>query len=91
MANAFPSAGVRKGERGIWQRRYWEHVIRNERDLHHHLDYIHYRGEFEKAPNWQSFAVRDGNLITGQNPNSSVQVAQHVLAALNGVQAKLAA
>lgn len=32
----------RKGERGIWQRRYWEHVIRDERDLQNHLDYIHY-------------------------------------------------
>lgn len=34
---------MRKGERGIWQRRYWEHVIRNERDLHRHLDYIHFK------------------------------------------------
>ncbi|WP_077731720.1 transposase [Methylocaldum sp. 14B] len=32
----------RKGERGIWQRRYWEHVIRDERDYHRHLDYIHF-------------------------------------------------
>ncbi len=31
----------RKGERGIWQRRYWEHVIRDERDLQNHIDYIH--------------------------------------------------
>ena len=29
-------------ERGVWQRRYWEHVIRNEADLHAHLDYVHY-------------------------------------------------
>lgn len=26
----------RKGERGIWQRRYWEHVIRDERDYARH-------------------------------------------------------
>ena len=32
---------VRKTERGIWQRRYWEHLIRDERDLHNHIDYIH--------------------------------------------------
>lgn len=32
----------RKGERGIWQRRYWEHVIRDERDYARHMDYIHY-------------------------------------------------
>jgi len=33
---------VRRGERGIWHRRYWEHVIRNEADYRAHLDYIHY-------------------------------------------------
>ena len=31
-----------KGERGIWQRRYWEHVIRDDADFRHHLDYIHF-------------------------------------------------
>lgn len=31
-----------KGERGIWQRRFWEHTIRDERDLNKHIDYIHY-------------------------------------------------
>jgi putative transposase len=32
----------RRGERGIWQRRYWEHTVRDERDFQCHLDYIHY-------------------------------------------------
>ncbi|SCK22212.1 transposase [Vogesella sp. LIG4] len=32
---------VRKGERGIWQRRFWEHVIRDQTDFNRHLDYIH--------------------------------------------------
>ncbi len=32
----------RKGERGIWQRRYWEHVIRDPHDFERHFDYIHY-------------------------------------------------
>ena len=31
----------RKGERGIWQRRYWEHVIRDQQDWERHMDYIH--------------------------------------------------
>ncbi|WP_295580945.1 transposase [uncultured Lamprocystis sp.] len=31
-----------KGERGIWQRRYWEHVIRDDRDLERHIDYTHF-------------------------------------------------
>ncbi|MBU2964839.1 transposase [Amphritea sp. 2_MG-2023] len=33
---------MKRGERGIWQRRYWEHLIRDERDLRHHIDYIHW-------------------------------------------------
>jgi len=31
-----------KGERGIWQRRYWEHLIRDELDYARHVDYMHY-------------------------------------------------
>ena len=31
-----------RGERGVWQRRFWEHVIRNEDDYERHMDYIHY-------------------------------------------------
>lgn len=41
-ADAEPSPSRRaKGERAIWQRRYWEHTIRDERDFRAHLDYIH--------------------------------------------------
>lgn len=29
-----------KRERGIWQRRYWEHQIRDDNDLAKHVDYI---------------------------------------------------
>ncbi len=31
-----------KGEQSIWQRRYWEHMIRDDRDFDAHLDYIHH-------------------------------------------------
>lgn len=37
---------------------------------------------FEGAPNWQPFAVCDGQFITGQNPQSSKLVAQHLVDAL---------
>jgi putative transposase len=30
-----------RGERGIWQRRYWEHTIRDENDFMRHVDYVH--------------------------------------------------
>ena len=33
---------VDKGERGIWQRRYWEHLIRDEVDFARHVDYTHW-------------------------------------------------
>jgi len=31
-----------RGERGIWQRRFWEHLIRDDSDYESHVDYIHY-------------------------------------------------
>ena len=31
-----------KREQTIWQHRYWEHQIRDERDFERHCDYIHY-------------------------------------------------
>jgi putative transposase len=32
---------VAKREKGLWQRRYWEHVIRDDADLERRVDYIH--------------------------------------------------
>jgi putative transposase len=32
----------KRGHRGVWQRRFWEHMIRDEDDLEAHCDYIHY-------------------------------------------------
>jgi putative transposase len=33
---------ARRREKGIWQRRFWEHAIRNQKDYNKHCDYIHY-------------------------------------------------
>jgi putative transposase len=32
---------IARRERGVWQRRFWEHPIRDDTDLRHHVDYIH--------------------------------------------------
>ena len=56
------------GERGIWQRRFWEHAIRDDTDLARHVDYIHFNpvrhGHAVCAADWpySSFHryVRDG-------------------------------
>ncbi|HFE31869.1 MAG TPA: transposase [Gammaproteobacteria bacterium] len=31
-----------KREKPVWQRRFWEHTIRDENDWQRHMDYIHY-------------------------------------------------
>jgi putative transposase len=33
---------LRKGERGIWQRRYWKPLVRDAQDYEKLVDYIHY-------------------------------------------------
>lgn len=61
-------AQAARGERGIWQRRYWEHLIRDDEDYRRHFDYIHINplkhGLVVHVQDWpfSSFhrAVRDG-------------------------------
>lgn len=36
------SSRAKRGERGIWQRRFWEHLIRDQDDFNRHADYIHW-------------------------------------------------
>lgn len=56
-----------KAERGLWQRRYWEHLIRDEDDLRAHIDYIHINplkhGHVERVRDWphSSFHAHVGN------------------------------
>ena len=33
---------IKRGERGIWQRRFWEHLIRDDENYQRHVDYIHW-------------------------------------------------
>ncbi len=59
---------ARMGGRGIWQPRYWEHLIRDEADYCRHFDYIHINplkhGHVSRVIDWpySSFhrAVRQG-------------------------------
>jgi putative transposase len=39
---AISQARIDRHERGIWQKRFWEHRIRNQTDLARHVNYIHY-------------------------------------------------
>jgi len=63
------SSRDKKRERGIWQRGFWEHQIRDEEDLQRHIDYIHYnpvKHELVEAVEdwpWSTYHrfVRDGH------------------------------
>ena len=50
------AARASKRERGIWQRRFWEHLIRDEEDLARHVDYVHFNpvkhGLVSRAADW---------------------------------------
>ena len=50
------SVHLRRSERGIWQRRFWEHTIRDEKDYAAHMDYIHFNpvkhGWVEHVTDW---------------------------------------
>jgi len=39
---------------------------------------------YSKGPDWQSYVIKDGLLITGQNPGSSEEAAEELLKVLNG-------
>jgi putative transposase len=56
MGERISSRRLQKGERGIWQRRFWEHVIRDEADYERHVDYIHYNpvkhGQVMRVSDW---------------------------------------
>ena len=46
-----------KGEANVWQRRFWEHLIRDEQDFAAHVDYIHINplkhGLVERVQDWR--------------------------------------
>jgi putative transposase len=46
----------KRHERAFWQRRFWEHVIRDENDFERHVDYIHYNpvkhGYVQRTVDW---------------------------------------
>jgi putative transposase len=47
---------LKRNERGIWQRRFWEHTIQDDQDYAAHMDYIHYNpvkhGWVETVKEW---------------------------------------
>jgi putative transposase len=42
VAQRLPISRNPRGELDLWQRRFWEHTIRDEGDFARHVDYIHF-------------------------------------------------
>jgi len=62
LAAGLPEASVtesqrNRGERGVWQPRFWEHTVRDEADLERCADYIHWNPRkhdlVERVSDWQ--------------------------------------
>jgi putative transposase len=67
FSSGLPAAGVStsmqaKREKGIWQRRFWEHGIRHEEDWRRHMDYIHFNpakhGYVARPDDWPHSSFR---------------------------------
>lgn len=68
VADDLSASKQHRREAGLWQRRYWEHLIRDEHDYRRHMDYIHWNpvkhGLVKQASEWPYSTfhrhVRDG-------------------------------
>ena len=79
------SAGYRRGtkrERTVWQRRYWEHRIRNDHDYARHIDYIHLNpvkhGYTDQPSDWPWSSIhrfiRNGSIAADWGANADIPV-----------------
>jgi putative transposase len=62
---------LKRGERGIWQRRFWEHCIRDDADYASHVDYIHWNpvkhGYVSRVADWPHSSFHR-HVMTGVYP-----------------------
>ena len=75
----------KRKESTIWQRRFWEHTIRDELDFEKHLDYIHYNpvkhNLVEHAIDWPYSTfhryVQDGLYCKAWSEGDVLEIDQH--------------
>ena len=72
-----------KREKGIFQRRYWEHTIRDENELNNHINYIHYNPVKHKlVQNVKDWELRRSDLLIRQKFSRHSEVFIHFLSLL---------
>lgn len=70
-----------KGERKLWQRRFWEHQIRDEEDFRRHVDYIHFNpvkhGWVSRAVDWRHSSlhrcIREGSVAPDWGIDAAIE------------------
>jgi putative transposase len=64
--------GRRAGERDVWQRRFWEHAIRDQEDRQRHVDYIHNNpvkhGYCSRVEEWAYSTWRRWDVMISDDP-----------------------
>lgn len=69
--------GRRAGERNVWQRRFWEHAIRDQRDRIAHVDYIHNNpvkhGHCPRVDAWPDSTFRRWDVMIADDPGAPYQ------------------
>jgi putative transposase len=67
--------GRRTGERNVWQRRFWEHAIRDQDDRLRHVDYIHNNpvkhGHCSRVDEWPFSTWRRWDAMTTNDPGAN--------------------
>lgn len=62
MGERVSDTRTKRGERGLWQRRFWDQLIRDEADYRMHIDYIHWNpvkhGLVKNVADWQYSSFR---------------------------------
>ena len=76
----------KRRERGIWQRRFWEHMIRNEDDYRRHVDYIHWNpvkhGHSVRVSDWPHSSFHqfvDRGFYTGDWGGGGIDLASEMV------------
>jgi putative transposase len=56
LTKNFSSAQTGQNPKSLWQKRYWEHTVRDQKDFNRHVDYIHFNpvkhGYVARAADW---------------------------------------
>ena len=84
LPSGVASEGRRRGERAVWQRRFWEHAVRDDDDFENHVNYIHFnpvKHRYVTNPDdwpystWREYKRDYGKPVNAEAPNGASRFA----------------